>query len=160
MALSKVATQLAHWVLQPEAFTRVMTNKTVPKKLGGYEFYRDVLGSPKYIVAPMVDQSELAWRRLSRRYGSQLIYSPMINAKMFVDAGNKTYRQQNFDLISGEEGDPTTDRPLIVQFCANDPDQLLASAKVVERHCDAIDLNLGCPQDIAKRGWYGSFFAG
>ena len=76
---------------------------------------------------------------------------------MFVDAGNKTYRQQNFDLITGEEGDPTIDRPLIVQFCANDPEQLLTSAKVVEKHCDAIDLNLGCPQEIAKKGHYGSF---
>ncbi|KJA23918.1 hypothetical protein HYPSUDRAFT_201041 [Hypholoma sublateritium FD-334 SS-4] len=127
------------------------------KKLGGYQFYEQVLGSPKYIVAPMVDQSELAWRRLSRRYGAQVIYTPMINAKIFVDKSNKTYQNAMFDLVAGEEGAPATDRPLIVQFCANDPRQLLASARIVEAHCDAVDLNLGCPQDIAKRGRYGSF---
>ncbi|KAF8346186.1 Dus-domain-containing protein [Amanita rubescens] len=125
-------------------------------KLGGYDFYRSI-GSPKYIVAPMVDQSELAWRRLSRRYGAQLVYTPMINAKIFVETTSEKIRNASFDILAGEEGALSTDRPLIVQFCANDPEILLAAARIVEKHCDAVDINLGCPQEIARRGRYGSF---
>ncbi|KAI0370136.1 Dus-domain-containing protein [Pilatotrama ljubarskyi] len=126
------------------------------RKMGGYEFFEKVLGSPKFIVAPMVDQSELAWRKLSRRYGAQVVYTPMINAKMFAEGVRKPYREQNFDTLHGEEGGPE-DRPLIVQFCANNADHLLTSAKLLEPYCDAVDINLGCPQDIARRGHYGSY---
>ncbi|KAI5998290.1 dihydrouridine synthase-domain-containing protein [Pisolithus albus] len=131
-------------------------DKTPFRKLSGYDFYRDVLGSPKYVVAPMVDQSELAWRLLSRRYGAQLVYTPMINAKIFSLNSSQKHRDKFFDITHAEEGG-SSDRPLIVQFCANDPDQLLASAQAVQDHCDAIDLNLGCPQEIARSGHYGSF---
>jgi tRNA-dihydrouridine synthase 1 len=33
----------------------------------------------------------------------------------------------------------------------------LRAAKNIENYCDAVDINLGCPQRIARRGYYGSF---
>lgn len=34
---------------------------------------------------------------------------------------------------------------------------LLRAAKLVEHRCDAVDINFGCPQGIARKGHYGSF---
>ncbi|CCH46984.1 tRNA-dihydrouridine synthase [Wickerhamomyces ciferrii] len=120
-------------------------------KLQGRELF-NAIGQPKRIVAPMVDQSELAWRILSRRYGATLCYTPMFHAKLF--ATSEKYRR---DMWSEWDGDESKDRPLVVQFCANDPDYLLQAAKHVVGKCDAVDLNLGCPQGIAKKGNYGAF---
>lgn len=69
-----------------------------------------------------------------------------------------SYSQQNFPAAQGTlDGHPSYDRPLIAQFCANDPAAFLASAKLIAPYVDAVDLNLGCPQGIARKGHYGSF---
>ncbi|KAH8752554.1 dihydrouridine synthase-like protein [Diaporthe sp. PMI_573] len=156
-----------------------------PAKLHGRAFYESI-GRPRYIVAPMVDQSEFAWRMLSRSFLPEserrgiLAYSPMLHARLFAD-GQK-YRDSHFQptrssksQISAKpragatassnepddkpylDGNPAIDRPLFVQFCANDPEALLAAAKLVAPYCDAVDLNLGCPQGIARKGHYGAF---
>ncbi|KJH46214.1 peptidase, T1 family [Dictyocaulus viviparus] len=43
------------------------------------------------------------------------------------------------------------------QFCANNPDTFLMASRLVENVCDGVDLNLGCPQMVAKRGRYGAY---
>jgi tRNA-dihydrouridine synthase 1 len=75
----------------------------------------------------------------------------MLHAKNF--ASSEKFRKQNFDAFEVLEAD----RPLIAQFCGHDPEVVLEAAKHVEPFVDAVDMNLGCPQKIAKKGFYGAF---
>mmetsp|Transcript_3017 Transcript_3017/g.3891 ORF Transcript_3017/g.3891 Transcript_3017/m.3891 type:complete len:125 (-) Transcript_3017:12-386(-) len=116
------------------------------------DWYRDKLKSPRRVVAPMVSQSELAFRMLCRRHGAELTYTPMHNAKMLLKS--EKYRHDvNLDLQCVKE-----DRPRFVQLCGDDPSTLLKAGLMLEDRCDAIDINCGCPQGIAKRGHYGAFY--
>jgi tRNA-dihydrouridine synthase 1 len=116
-------------------------------QLHGWDWWRSV-GSPKYICAPMVDQSELAFRRLCRQLGTELGYSPMLHARLFNEV--QVYRGLHFDPH-------LDDTPFIAQLAGHDPDTVLAAARHLEGHVSAVDLNFGCPQGIARKGRYGAF---
>jgi tRNA-dihydrouridine synthase 1 len=87
-----------------------------------------------------------------------LAYTPMYHSKVFGEIS--AYRRDTFPCPPHKDfplGDPEHDRPLFVQFCSNEPDDLLRAAQHVAPYCDAVDLNLGCPQGIARKGRYGSY---
>lgn len=106
---------------------------------------------------------------------SLLAFTPMLHARLFAEMPKyrehafeplrhtlplpaDTYHQSLLSLSDYHlDGNPSCDRPLFVQFCANSPDDLLQAALTVQPFCDAIDLNLGCPQGIARKGRYGAF---
>eukprot|EP01071_Lankesteria_metandrocarpae_P004469 Lankesteria_metandrocarpae@DN3564_c0_g1_i2.p1 len=106
------------------------------------------LGSPKIVLGPMVDQSELAFRMMTRHHGVQLAYTPMFHARLFSEC--EDYRRKHFTSCA-------KDRPLIAQFSGNDGATIATAAKHLIGEVDGIDLNFGCPQHIARRGNYGAF---
>lgn len=101
-----------------------------------------------YYLAPMFQVNDLAFREMCRKHGILLCWTGMINSHMWII--NPKDRKNLFDTCPA-------DRPLIVQLNGNDEQELLSCARDVESVVDAIDINLGCTQHIARRGQYGYF---
>lgn len=135
-----------------EGVGKVNSREDVPHADAAWTWFKGRMNSAKYWVAPMVDQSELAFRMLCKAHGAEAAYTPMLHARIFNE--NAAYREEHFTSTFDH---PSKDRPLLAQFCANDPDILLNAARHVEPYVDGVDINLGCPQRIAKKGRYGSF---
>lgn len=85
----------------------------------------------------------------------------MLNAAQF--ANNKTYRNSVVDWVDYPSGDiggvnyVQFDRPLIAQLAGSNIDDLICAGGMIQEYVTAIDLNCGCPQNIAKRGNYGAY---
>lgn len=61
-------------------------------------FYQK-LGSPKHILAPMVAQSDLAFRLMCEQlYDVDLSYTQMIHAYNFVESNGETFRRHHLDV--------------------------------------------------------------
>eukprot|EP00933_Yihiella_yeosuensis_P031981 TRINITY_DN25566_c0_g1_i1.p1 TRINITY_DN25566_c0_g1~~TRINITY_DN25566_c0_g1_i1.p1 ORF type:complete len:482 (+),score=83.18 TRINITY_DN25566_c0_g1_i1:34-1479(+) len=113
------------------------------------------LRTPILAMAPMVTQSDRAFRSLVREYGCTLCYTEMFVARDF--ASSEVYRTRALGRHVKDD-----DHPLVAQFAASveDKDALLEAALwAQDLGVDAIDLNLGCPQRRAREGRYGAWLA-
>ncbi len=136
------------------------------RSLHGYSLF-EKLGNPRFVSAPMVDQSDLAFRLMVKQNGADLAYTQMLHARNFCR--DKTYQRDCIDWHEytcnpygnyvEKEAAELVDQNLIVQLAGDDPEILTKAGRLVggDQNVQAVDLNLGCPQKIAKRGNYGAY---
>ena len=107
--------------------------------------------APVFWCAPMVGASEPAFRALVRTLNVPVCTTPMLFPRGLV-------RSPSYGALHGFPW-TAADRPLVVQFAArvDEADAVVAAAHHVASCCDAIEINVGCPQRCAKKGRFGAF---
>jgi tRNA-dihydrouridine synthase 1 len=108
--------------------------------------------SMRFVAAPMVNQSDAAWRMMLRRHGTQVVYTAMLDSARLVR--DESYRRSALLSFPQERAHGGA---LVVQLAANDAATFVAAGLLVQDHCDAVDFNLGCPQRAARTGLYGAY---
>ncbi len=90
-------------------------------------------------LAPMAGITDLAMRRIARRFGAGLAFSEMVASDDFSEGGRESLTRALGDGVS----------PHAVQIAGREPESLAETARRVEgAGADLIDINMGCP---AKR---------
>jgi tRNA-dihydrouridine synthase 1 len=133
-----------------------------------------------YIAAPMVNQSDTPFRALVHNHGATLTYTEMLKpARLLSDPDYLAFHRRALSL-----GRSSSTGPVIVQVCGSDQEVIVRGAKTVVDLCDGVgmwtrykhtslhtlsngfslrsdaDLNLGCPQDIAREEHFGAYLLG
>lgn len=90
----------------------------------------------KALLAPMAGITDVAFRELCQKYGAGLTYTEFVSSAGLIRENRKT---KGLIRVSSLE------KPSAVQIFGNNIDELLESAKVLEKKFDIIDINFGCP---------------
>ncbi len=108
-------------------------------KIGNIELNRALL------LAPMEDVTDIAFRKLCKEFGADVVYTEFINSDGLVRSNKKTYRKME---ITEQE------RPVGIQIYGGNLEPMVESAKIVEAlNPDIIDINAGCwVKKVANRG--------
>ncbi|WFD02855.1 tRNA-dihydrouridine(16/17) synthase [NAD(P)(+)] [Malassezia obtusa] len=118
----------------------------------------------RYAAAPMVNQSDLAFRLAAVQMGATATWTQMYTTHDLESAPvyEALVRALELGRAAPEHCDVVTGTraPQIVQLAGDDAEALARTAKRLAPYADGIDLNLGCPQRRARDGHYGGYLLG
>jgi tRNA-dihydrouridine synthase B len=100
-----------------------------------------------FFLAPMSGFSTAPFRRLCREEGAGLTTSEMISSEAILH--HNTHTSSLMVRARGE-------RPYAIQLFGSDPKRISLAASAIEKKCEAVDINLGCPVRHVTRQGAGS----
>lgn len=124
------------------------------------------LNTPLFVLAPMADVTDTAFRRMFAKYGRpDVTWTEFVSAdglflapegvhkeielpeklrEVAVKYGIAPHNPLLKDLIYTEK-----ERPIVVQFFSRDPERMKRAAQLaVELGFDGVDINMGCPAKV------------
>ena len=99
---------------------------------------KDIVVNSKVVLAPMAGVTNIAYRKMCKKYGAGMVTTEMISDKGIFYNDKKTKELAKID---------DTEHPIAIQIFGGEIDTLINAAKWVENETDAdiIDINMGCP---------------
>lgn len=113
-------------------------------KIGNVELENPV------VIAPMAGISNIAFRRIAKRFGAGLVCNEMVSDKALFYDSLKTKQMCVTDA---------NEHPVSFQVFGHDIDTVVYAAKYLDTQtdCDIIDFNMGCPVNKVIKAQAGSF---
>lgn len=100
------------------------------------------LPKPIFVLAPMADVTDAAFRRLIAKYGKpDVMWTEFVSADGLIKAPEEGRKKLLLDLKYTEK-----ERPIVAQFFTSIPENMKKAAELArELGFDGIDINMGCP---------------
>lgn len=105
------------------------------------------LKKPVFVLAPMADVTDAAFRRVIAKYGKpDVMFTEFVSCDGLMSPGRERLAR-DLEYTEGE-------RPIVAQIFGANPDNFRKTAELVrELGFDGIDINMGCPEkNIQKQG--------
>ena len=115
----------------------------------GFEIGSIKIDNP-VVVAPLAGVSNIAFRRIAKKFGAGLVCNEMVSDKALYYASQKTFAMCECD---------SDEHPVSFQLFGHDEESVLFGAKYLDQNtqCDIIDFNMGCPVNKVIKAQAGSY---